>query len=443
VFWYLWGAAVFACTGGLAYVGFDYYRQRRTPLVYPDPSGQFPVTRPQLERGDVLALTEQIAILSQHVKALSAAHQPGQTPASLHYAPHLSYEYEPRFNGGSVLPPDLGAAAQTIRVPTFGELLAQGRVGKGNPLLLGVDLESGEHLAGSWLDLYSTLVGGLPGTGKTTTQRYFAAQVALHGARFVVVDPHLGAADDSLGATLAPLEARYLTPAASDAADILRAVRLVASIGERRIQGQDDSRTPILLWLDEATTLLGHSRIGPELAQLLEQIAQQYRKRGVYACCSGQIWTAARATSELRDSFASAIVHRMKRAQARLILPTDDAQRVERLEKGQAVLWRTSGASTVIQVPNTTSADVQRVAAMLAEPVTEPSPEPAAEPPGSRHQKAQNQESLSARAQTVRDLLRAKASHADIIQTVWGVTGKGRAYQAATEELREIIARLV
>ena len=99
------------------------------------------------------------------------------------------------------------AAGISDSVTTFAQLLSRGRVGKGNPLLLGFDVETGGELVGSWLDLYSTIVSGLPGSGKTTSQRFLACQTALQGARFAICDPHAGAADDSLAATLAPLSA--------------------------------------------------------------------------------------------------------------------------------------------------------------------------------------------------------------------------------------------
>ncbi len=86
----------------------------------------------------------------------------------------------------------------------------------------------------------------------------------------------------------------------------------------------------------------------------------------IFAACSGQIWTAERSGgSALRDSFASVLMHRAKRSQARMLLPTEEAQRVERLETGRAILWRTSGATNVLQIPNTTGADVRRVAGLL------------------------------------------------------------------------------
>jgi hypothetical protein len=60
------------------------------------------------------------------------------------------------------------------------------------------------------------------------------------------------------------------------------------------------------------------------------------------------------------------LCHRMKRAQARLLLPTDEAAQAERLAVGSAVLWRTSGATATVQIPLTTAADVRRVAGLLA-----------------------------------------------------------------------------
>lgn len=365
---YAFLALVAAVTaGGVAYLVVDAYRQRRTPLVRPDAHGQFPVTRPQLEGGQVLALTHEIALLRQQVEGLRAIHQPGQAPASLHYSPTLTYSPSrtavPR---PSVLPGDT-STEEDSDAPSFAALIERGRVGRGNPLLLGFEDANGEkrEIAGSWLDLYATITAGLPGTGKTTTQRFFAAQTALHGARFAIADPHAGAADDSLAATLDPLRAVYLAEPASDPRAILDLVRYVADLGEARVKGRSHDRTPIILWLDELTGLLGRSDVGDQLAELLERIAQEYRKRFVYLSASGQIWTAARTTSELRDSFASVVCHRMKRSQARLLLPTDESATVERLETGQAVLWRTSGATSIIRIPNTTAADVARVARLL------------------------------------------------------------------------------
>lgn len=301
------------------------------------------------------------------VQALRAVHQPGQTPQSLTYSPHMAYK---GLEGAApaLLPAALDDQADAVDTPSMLDLLDAGQIGRGKKLILGY--EGGRALMGSWLDLYATATAGLPGTGKTTSQRFFAAQTALHGARFVVCDPHYGAADDSLAATLDPLRSIALCEPASEPKTILEAVKYVADIGKQRVTGKDRDQTPIILWVDELTSLLGRSDVGAELAELLEDIVQQYRKKGVYVSASGQIWTAARTTSELRDSFASVLCHRMKRSQARLLLPTDEAARVERLHTGQAVLWRTNGMTSIVTIPNTTADDVREVADLLTEKVS-------------------------------------------------------------------------
>jgi hypothetical protein len=351
--------AAFVWVGAWGCAALIRFRHERVP----DARGLLPVERRQL--GSVAPA----ALAAFHTARQLEAERPivPTVPHSLSYAPHTVAHHRADALGIADAPAlELPAPG----VPTFAGLLDGGRIGRGpdgraQALLLGVDAATGAELAGDWKDLYSTVVAGFPGSGKTTTQRFLAAQTALHGARFVVIDPHAEAGDDSLAATLAPLASCYLCEPASDDKRILEAVKLVADIGDRRVKGKDTDLTPVILWADELTKLLGRSAIGDKLAELLEAIAQEYRKKNVFVCGSGQIWTAERTTSELRDSFASVIAHRMKRGQARLLLPTDEAAQVERLETGHAILWRTSGETTTVVIPNTTRADVVRVAGLL------------------------------------------------------------------------------
>lgn len=388
-----------------------------------------------------------------HVKALEAQRQ--AVPQTLTYSPHYAYRNDVQGLGTTE---DVSLALPSASTPTFAELLAQGNVGKGNPLLLGTDIETGEQLTGSWLDLYSTAIGGLPGTGKTTSQRFLACQTALHGASFVIVDPHAGAGEDSLAETLAPLASAFICEPASDDRGILQAVRLVADIGRKRVQGERD-RKPLVLWIDETTALLSRSSVAGPLAELMEQIAQEYRKVGVYCAASGQIWTASRTgdDSALRDSFASVWAHRMKRSQARLLLPTGEAERVERLEKGQALIWRTSGATNVLQVPNTTAADVIKVATLLASPRLPGSPArsqnqaygmPVDMPEGS-HRVARadlatgasgRHPTVSAEAARAAALFLAGSDPAAIVAELRGVkSNEGKRYQMALHEVLGLI----
>jgi len=342
--------AVVGALGFVAVRGVAYARFRRV-YAEPSPAGLLPVE-----------LIDQATARA----ALSAYHGARQLEAQRQAVPH-SLNFSPHYSSRQDTPPLLEAPAAQLAAPTptFAQLLDSGAVGKGSPLLLGYDATTGDALAGTWNDLYSTAVAGLPGSGKSTSQRFLACQTALHGARFVVCDPHAGAAEDSLAATLEPLRSVYLCEHSSEPRRILEAVKYVASIGEARVRGRDTDTFPVILWVDELTGLLGRSDIGDALAGLLEQIAQEYRKRFVYLSASGQIWTAARTSSELRDSLASVLCHRMKRSQARLLLPTEEAAQVERLETGQAVLWRTSGVTTKVKIPNCTAQDVARVALLL------------------------------------------------------------------------------
>jgi hypothetical protein len=195
---------------------------------------------------------------------------------------------------------------------------------------------------------------------------------------------------------------------------------------------------------------------------LLEKIAQQYRKRYIYASCSGQIWTAARTTSELRDSFASVLAHRMKRSQARLLLPTEEAQQVERLPVGCALLWRTSGQVDTLRIPQTTGEDVQRVAGLLTstqptmqrlhdtpegsriEAVSMPSVKPVSSQNvasnGAAYQAPQGDTALSAEAARVYGLFLDGKSLAEITYELRGVkSNQGGRYQSALAEVQDLL----
>jgi hypothetical protein len=427
----------FAAVVGAAAARFRYERR-------PDARGLLPVGVAELQRSAPAALAAYHA--TQHAAASRQA-----VPASLTYSPHYSRIDPDRTVGTLVAEP---AASAPALVPTFADLLAQRRIGKGQPLLLGFDRDTGSELVGSWLDLYATATAGLPGSGKTTSQRFFAAQTALHGARFVVCDPHAGAADDSLAATLEPLRSIYLCDPAEDPRRILEAVQYVAHLGEERVSGRSRETTPIILWLDELTGLLGRSDVGNDLAELLEKIAQEYRKRYVYLSASGQIWTAARTSSELRDSLASVLCHRMKRSQARLLLPTEEAAQAERLQTGEAVLWRTNGATAIVTIPNTTAGDVRSVAGMLGDHQATGDrvirlPTEAWRKPGGSLAEARTEQAttasgraggISAEAQRAAALFLGGSDLAAVVYALRGVrSSEGRRYQTALAEVQALI----
>jgi len=405
-----------AVIGALAYAGtlgvIHLVRLRRER--WPRYDGLLPVPSDQLH---------QVA-----AQALGAFHGTRQIEAARQPVPHtISYHYS--YRGGASapsLPPAGGVTPAGTR--SMADLLNEGRIGPGNPLVLGLD-DSGAEIPGSWRDLYSTITAGLPGTGKTTTQRYYAAQSALHGATFIVCDPHAGN-DESLAATLEPLRAAYRCDAAESPQAILEAVRYAVDIVTGRI-ARSSSRQPVIVWIDELTALLSRSDIGGELASCLEQIAQEGRKVGVYLSLSGQIWTASRVTSELRDSMASVVCHRMRRAQARLILPSDVAALTERLETGQAILWRTSGATQRIRIPLATAADVVRVGQMLGSQ---------AEADRKPDQSQASVASGSAESRRALEMFLRGMDIAQIVRTLYGIEAAGgRRYQDASREVQRLL----
>lgn len=395
----------------------------------------YPLARRRLETGDGWTLELMARALEIDKRARLAEASRPIPPA------HLSYTYAPKISGQAA--PQLvdEPEAALERVPTFAELLARGDVAAGRPLVLGAGASG--LVTGSFRDLYSTLVAGQSGSGKSTSQRFFASQASLHGARHIVIDPHADAGEDSLAATLDPLSGLYVCNVADSERAILEAVKLARDIGEKRLHGQDRSRAPILVWVDEATGLLAHSKIGPELAELLEIVAQQLRKVGIYCSVSAQIVTASRTggDSALRDSMASVICHKMRRSQARLILPLDDAATVERLEPGRAVLWRTSGASELIGIPQTTSADCAEVARRLqhgAQPTVETAWQGFGKGLAINDSAAERPKPQDAQSARVLAMFASGADIPQIAREVYGAT-TGRKYTESTAEINRII----
>lgn len=360
-------------------IAVDAYLQRRRPLVWIGPA---PVSRRQVIAGRALQL--QQAAIAGHYTAAAVA----PVPHSVHYAPHQVYQN--RQEGGQII--DVPPPALPAPVPTFAALLSQGIIGPGRPLITGYS--DGQPMTGALADWRSGAIAGLPGSGKTTTLRMIAGQAALQGARLVVLDPHMHKGEESLAGTLAPLASTFLCDPAEHPRDMLHALHLVDTIMRGRLAGKPVD-FPLLVLVDEFTALMGRSDLAGPLATLLEAIAQEGRASLCQAALSGQIWSTGERTggAALRDSLASAYVHRIRRNQARALLPTADAARVETLPIGHAVLWRSDGSIADITVPLTTAADMVAVGKLLtADAVPVPSAwrpsavqVPSNPPPGAVH----------------------------------------------------------
>lgn len=394
-----------------------------------------------------------------------------------HQASYLSnlstFHYSPESNQTIT-----GADGQTMTAaastpPTFWQLYQGGQLpNKG--FLMGYNLdEDGQEVTADWKELYSSLVGGKSGAGKSTLIRSILAQSALQGGRFVVVDPHYQSGDESLGASLTPLRSLMLCDVASDERQIVDALNYVGAIGQRRLAGQDKSRWPLILVVDETTALFQRSNVAGALTNVLGQISQETRKVGVYAMCIGQNFDGRIMDTTIRNSFVSMISMRARRDVARVQSgSTEFGKMAETLMIGQAVWMAPSGEMHRLSVPNCTAADLELVARSFdgpnvqangrtflpevggtSQPTSQPTSQATSQAPtnivwevgsevGSEVPCEVGTRGLDARAERVRGMVVQGLSQNEIIKEVWGCSA-GKAYQEASAEYRSILAELV
>lgn len=435
--------ATIAGAGATLYAIHRHYQTAR-----PDARGLYP-----LPAAGLADAAPALAMVYHQTQAIAAANQQRPTPDHVTYAPHVITRATP----AELAPPeDTGAGSATA--PTFAQLLDTGSIAPGRPLLLGYTLDG--PLTGSWRDLYSSAIAGISGSGKTTTARFLAAQSALQGARFAVIDPHADAGSDSLAATLQPLEPAFLCDPAADDKRILATVRQIRAHLDARIHGREPARTPIILCIDEFTALMGRSALAAPLAEVVEMIAQEGRKAQVFVLLSGQIWDADRAGgTALRDSLASAYIHRSRRRQIQMLLGLGEAlPNVADLATGTALLYRTSGELVTVAIPDTRAEDMRRVGDIMhttqhastipLSPATMPLParytaapaEVEAGTQGSAAAAAAEAGGFTVEERRIIDLLREGRSQREIISQIYGATAGAR-YQTAARTVNAAIAK--
>lgn len=312
-------------------------------------------------------------------------------------------------------------------------------------MLLGFDID-GKPVEGSWLDLYSCAVGGLSGSGKSWTAAFLASQAALFGSRLVILDPH-ASNPESVSARLAPMRSRFVCEVAESPQEMRAAVGLV--LGEYRRRKAGGKGEPWLFIADEFSALQRGDLAEP-LAELGEMLGQEGRKLHLFGLFCGQVWSAARAGgTELRDSLASAYIHRLRPAQARMLtgltsdsLPDDLIE----LPAGVAYLLNTSGDLRRVTIPQMQPVDLERVAGCL-----QASPGATDIPPGTPGGSLAeactplaSRSSIRPEAARVLALFRGGHDIPSIVREVRGVepTG-GRRYQEAARDVQTLLREAI
>ena len=416
---------------------------KRAQLAYPV-DGFLPVAHDAITGGDY----------NRHLLELSARRidtmaPVANVPHSLTYSPHISQKGElselPEMPHANVLMPS----------GDFYSMFMGGKLPR-DRFLVGTSLEDGSEVFATWQNLYSALIGGMSGSGKSTLIRSLLAQSALQGGRFVVIDPHYGAGEESLGASLQPLRNLMLCDVASNDREMLSALRFVADIGQRRLNGQDKDHTPVVLVVDETTGLLQRGNIADQLVDVLGMISQETRKVGLYAFCIGQNFSGQVLPTEVRNSFVSFISCRARRDVARVQSGSNEFGKLaEVLTIGQCVWMTPSGEVHRLSVPNCTQNHLQHVAQTLTVKPNELPMTPSMTIPMTQ---GQNQgqgdtlvmgevidpviETMTAEEQRIKQLFMGGASVADIAVDIFGVSKTaGKPYVTACNTVQAAIRK--
>ena len=328
----------------------------KTQVIRPDENGLLPSSRAMIDNG-LLAQANMQAILAY----IDAQRTHAPVPHSLTYSPHLKQDRLAVLDDQPTL-----LEVAPIAPKDFFQLYEAGSL-PSNKLLLGFDMDDGQPVNVGWGNLYSCLIGGLSGMGKSTLIRNLLAQSALQGGRFVVLDPHYASGEESLGASLAPLQSRMLRAVAHDDKTMAQALKFLGDVGRRRLEGKDKDRTPLVLVVDECTALLSRGAIADQLIGVLEMIAQETRKVNVFALCVGQNFSAEVMKSTARNSFVSMISCRARRSVARIQSDSPEfGQMAAQLDRGQVVWMAPSGEIKRLAVANCTQAHLESVGAVIA-----------------------------------------------------------------------------
>lgn len=255
-------------------------------------------------------------------------------------------------------------------VKSFSDLLQDGTINYAqsqNKIVLGYSQEG--IRMGTWLDLYSCGIGGVSGSGKTTTVRFLLFQAILQGSQLVMVDPHINSVEESLAAQFRNLPVHLLEPCNHYPTQVMQRINFL----DKELQRREDKniKTPhIIFVIDEFNKVMarGDEETADHLRALLDAIEQEGRKFGIFAMIIGQRWSAQDiGSASIRSALAATLVHRFTDVDQakKLIGDARSANKVLGLANGHYLLRTTDGKLTEMVTPNTVEGDGEIVRKML------------------------------------------------------------------------------
>lgn len=240
-------------------------------------------------------------------------------------------------------------------------------------ILLGHD-KRGKEVRRTMEQLKSILILGVPGKGKTSTAAWIISQYIALGAELVILDRN-ARSPEGLAYKLAPFERAFTVSPADNPKSMLEVLDLAKSRLQDRIDREEESDHPFLLVIDEATDLFAKAKndgewkqVGKKAMEIVEEFNAMGRKFKCFAICIGQLANASRTGgTEIRELFATRIIHGMKASQASMVLPRNLIEEAPRLGNGEAFLDDEGTSDPFkIKIPYLTDDRVQEIVSKIS-----------------------------------------------------------------------------
>ncbi len=268
-------------------------------------------------------------------------------------------------------------------VPTARQLIEDGTVEqiiKQGEIILGF-LEDGTMKKLPYDLLYSTDLGGVGGSGKTTTAFWLCVQEIMAGTRLIVVDPHLhvrrrGMAQ-GLGQLLAPFKTSYLfAPCADDSEQIMKRAKWMRDENKRR-QGPGvnlDREPQVMMVVDEFNSIIAIEEIKQELGDIIATVQREGRKLGLFFLLVGHRWSQQDIGNvKIRTNAATVMAHYYNDADQADKLLGGSGKLCQQLKAGSYWLrGLMTGDLCKVRTPKITEADTPIILDLLGQPTTYP-----------------------------------------------------------------------
>jgi hypothetical protein len=268
------------------------------------------------------------------------------------------HDYTPKHKATS---PTYEVARTEQNIPDFRDI----------PIPIGVE-RNGKRFERSMRQLKSVLILGLQEGGKSNTAIHIARHLAKNGAHIAIIDKHARSEEDSLTSKMKPLEKRFECNVGDSPISSMKVVAHVRDVLNNRLEGGKCSY-PLFLIVDEYTAIIRQKEdggpwqaCGKELAALIEDINTEGRKHQIFAICIGQIANVSRTGgSEVREVFATRIVHGMSKTQANLVGFTEVNKQIEALDQGECFIQTRGVPHLWLKIPYVEEQALRKLAKSL------------------------------------------------------------------------------